>query len=60
MNLLPLPALDGGRTVSLLFEMITKKRIPTRIEGAINAVGLGILLLFSVFIMIKDVIALII
>ena len=59
MNLLPIPALDGGRMVSLLFEMITKKRLPTKVEGMINAVGLGILLLFSLFIMVKDIIQLI-
>ncbi len=60
MNLLPIPALDGGRTVSLLFEMITKKRLPTRVEGIINAVGLGVLLLFSLVIMVKDIIQLIV
>ena len=36
VNLLPLPALDGGRMIALLFEMITKKRIPQKIEGIIN------------------------
>ena len=56
MNLLPLPALDGGRMLTLLFEMVTKKRIPPKIEGAVNAVGLMLLLGFSVFIMIKDII----
>ena len=60
MNLMPIPALDGGRTVTLLVEMITKKRVPPRIENTINAVGLALLLGFSVFIMIKDVIQLII
>ena len=60
MNLMPIPALDGGRTVTLLVEMITKKRVPAKIENTINAVGLAILLGFSVFIMIKDVIQLII
>ena len=58
MNLLPIPALDGGRLVTTIFEMITKKRIPTKIEGIINGVALTILLGFSVFIMIKDIIQL--
>lgn len=58
MNLLPIPALDGGRLVTLIFEMITKKRIPVKIEGIINAVALTLLLGFSVFIMIKDIIQL--
>ena len=59
MNLLPLPALDGGRLVTLIFEMITKKRIPPKIEGIINAVGLTLLLGFSAFIMVKDIFQLI-
>lgn len=59
MNLLPIPALDGGRMLTILFEMITKKRLPQKVEGAINAAGLVILLALSVVIMIKDVISLI-
>ena len=58
MNLLPIPALDGGRTVMILVEMITKKKLPPKIEGTINAVGLIVLLGLSVIIMIKDVIGL--
>ncbi len=59
MNLLPIPALDGGRLITVLFEMITKKRVPKKIEGMINAIGLMALLLLSFVIMIKDVIQLI-
>ncbi len=58
MNLLPLPALDGGRTVMILFEMITKKKLPQNVEATINAVGLAILLGLSAIVMIKDVIGL--
>lgn len=58
MNLLPLPALDGGRTVMILAEMITRKKIPANIEATINMVGLAILLGLSFIIMIKDVIGL--
>ena len=60
MNLLPIPALDGGRLLTLIFEMITRKRVPPKIEGIINAVGLSALLLFSFFIMIKDIVQLLI
>ena len=56
MNLLPIPALDGGRMIAILVEMITKKRIPAKIEQRINAIGLAILLLLSLVIMVKDVI----
>lgn len=55
MNLLPIPALDGGRLITLVFEMISKKRLPKKVESMINAVGLIALLLLSFVIMIKDV-----
>jgi regulator of sigma E protease len=58
MNLLPIPALDGGRTLMILIEMITKKKLPPNVEATINAVGLIVLLGLSVIIMIKDVIGL--
>ena len=58
MNLLPIPALDGGRLISILVEMITRKKIPAKIENIINAVGLMVLLGFSFIIMIKDIIGL--
>lgn len=56
MNLLPIPALDGGRLLTITIEMITRKRLPTKVEGIINAVGLILLLGLSVVILIKDVI----
>ena len=56
MNLLPIPALDGGRLITILFEMISRRRVPGKIEGIINAVGLSALLAFSLFIMIKDIV----
>ena len=59
MNLLPIPALDGGRLITIIIEMITKKKLPTKIEGIINTVGLCLLLGLSFVIMIKDVFQLI-
>lgn len=58
MNLLPIPALDGGRMVTILIEMITRKRIPVNVEATINAVGFAVLIIFSVIILIKDSISL--
>ena len=58
MNLMPIPALDGGRMITTLVEMVTRKKIPAKIEATINAVGLAVLLGFSVIILIKDVIML--
>ena len=60
MNLLPIPALDGGRTLTTLIEMITRKKLPPKVENAINAVGLVLLLGLSFIILIKDVLQLII
>ena len=56
MNLLPLPALDGGRIIMTLSEMVTRKRIPKKIEYAINTTGLVLLLGLSLIIMVKDII----
>ncbi len=58
MNLLPIPALDGGRMIVLLVEIVTKKKLPAKVEGMINGVALMLLLLLSVVIMVKDVIQL--
>ena len=58
MNLLPIPALDGGRMILILVEMVTKKKLPPNIEANINAVSLLVLLGLSAIIMIKDVIGL--
>ena len=60
MNLLPIPALDGGRLITVGFEMITRKRLPPKIEGWVNAVGLALLLLLSAIILVKDIVWLII
>ncbi len=60
MNLIPFPALDGGRLITVTAEMITRKRIPPRIESIINFVGLAFLLGLSAIILVKDVIQLII
>ena len=51
-------ALDGGRIVMILAEMITRKKIPAKVEAVINGVGLALLLLLSVVIMFKDIIGL--
>ncbi len=55
MNLLPLPALDGGRLLCILIEMITRKKLPARVEGMIHGIGLMLLLGLSVIILFKDI-----
>ena len=54
-NMLPFPALDGGRFVLLLIEGIFRKPIPRKIEAAINGAGLAILFLFMIFVTFKDI-----
>lgn len=56
MNLLPFPALDGGRILFLLIEAIRKKPMNPKVEAAINGIGLMLLLVLMVLIAIKDVI----
>lgn len=60
MNLLPIPALDGGRILTTLIEIVARRRIPKRVESIINGVGLMLLFALSLFIMGKDIIQLII
>lgn len=55
VNLLPLPALDGGRFVFLLVEAIRRKPLNRNVEGYIHAGGMALLLLFMLVITIKDV-----
>ena len=59
MNLLPIPALDGGRVVALLLttviEKITRKKIDPKYEGYIHAAGMILLLAFMALILFKDV-----
>lgn len=55
MNLLPLPALDGGRLVFLIIEIIRKKPIDQEKEGMINFVGLMALMALMVFVLYNDI-----
>lgn len=54
LNLLPVPALDGGRILFTLPEILFKKRIPQAYENVVNAVGLALLLLLIVYINLQD------
>ena len=55
MNLLPIPALDGGRLVFLIIEAIRGKKINPEKEGIVHFIGLVLLLLLMVVIMFNDV-----
>ena len=55
MNLLPLPALDGGRLVFFIIEAIRGKRIDPQKEGMVHYVGLIVLMVLMVVIMGNDI-----
>ncbi len=57
-NLLPLPALDGGRILFILVELIIRKPVPRKFEGIVHAVGLILLLGIMLMITAKDIIGL--
>lgn len=59
MNLLPIPALDGGRILFVFIRWITRGKISDKAEGAVNAVFMILLLGLMVFLMVKDVIHLV-
>lgn len=54
MNLLPFPALDGGRLVFLFWEFLTGKPLNQRIENAVNMTGLALLMALMVFVFFND------
>ncbi len=56
MNLLPIPALDGGRLVFIIIEMIRRKPVPEEKEGVVHTIGFVLLLLLFVVIMYKDIV----
>jgi len=55
MNILPLPALDGGRFMFFAWEAITKKPVSQKVEGAIHQVGFLILIGLLIAVTFKDV-----
>ena len=54
-NLLPIPALDGGKILILLIEWIRKKPLKEEVEINIQMTGLAFLLLFSLYVTYQDI-----
>ena len=54
-NLLPLPALDGGRLLFILIEMIRRKKVPEKYESAVHVTGFVILIGLMLLITAKDI-----
>jgi regulator of sigma E protease len=57
-NLLPVPALDGGRLIFLSYEALTRRRPDARLEASIHTAGLFLLLVLIAFVTLKDLRAL--
>ncbi|MBQ8351806.1 MAG: site-2 protease family protein [Clostridia bacterium] len=57
-NLFPIPALDGGRLVFILFEMIFRRPVPAKYEGLVHFIGFVLLMGLMVLVLFKDIITL--
>ena len=55
MNLLPIPALDGGRLVFLILEAVRGKRIPPEKEGMVHFAGFAVLMVLMIVVMFNDI-----
>jgi regulator of sigma E protease len=53
-NLFPFPALDGGRIIFVLPELIFRKRVPPQFENMVHAAGMAFLLLLMIYINVMD------
>jgi regulator of sigma E protease len=54
MNIIPLPALDGGHLLFLFIELIRRKPVSPKVEARIHQVGFSLLMIFSCIIIMKD------
>lgn len=59
INLVPIPALDGGRIFVYLIEIIRRKQLPPEKESVINLIGFALVMGFGLFIAVNDVLKLI-
>lgn len=59
INILPIPALDGGRLLFLLFELVSGKKTSPKWEGLVHTFGYGLLLLLIVLITYHDIVGLV-
>ncbi len=55
MNVLPIPALDGGRLFFLVIELVTRKRVKAEAEKLIHSIGMAILLALMLLVTFSDI-----
>ena len=60
VNMLPLPALDGGRIIFLIIELVRGKPMKPEHEGYVHLAGFALLILFMIFVTYKDIMKLIV
>lgn len=58
INLVPFPALDGGRIIFVIIEAITRRRINTKVANILNTAGFALLILLMLFITYRDIVKL--
>ncbi len=55
VNMLPFPALDGGRIIFVLYSAVTGRRVSEKLEGSIHFAGLALLMLLMLYVTLNDV-----
>lgn len=55
-NILPFPPLDGGKVVLVIIEWITKRKVSPKVEAILSYIGLGLLILLTIYVTINDII----
>ena len=55
LNLLPFPALDGGKFILLLIEAVRRKPVPKKVEGIVTMIGAGLLCILMIVVLVNDV-----
>ncbi len=55
LNMLPLPAIDGGKFMFLLLEALRGKPVPPEKEGIVHLVGFALFALLAIFVMYNDI-----
>ena len=56
LNIIPFPALDGGRLLFIVIEKLKGSPVPRRVENAVNAFGFALLILLMIYVTTKDIV----
>lgn len=58
LNLLPLPALDGGRLIFIAIEAVSRRPVPERVEAMVHGIGVIFLIALTIWVTTKDILSL--